>query len=598
MAKKRKPQNFREQLADLFPQQNLKQNLTDNSEPEPDWQGIENPLQTLNYELFEKDSKNKDKELVKPVIETAVKADKTCASLYTFLNDRTKSLADTILTVQFPWLLRVGGVRGFRELLLPVLHPVYGIPYIPASSLKGITLAWAKNNQEIATDDIKRLLGYLDRKEASLGHVQFLDAFPTKPCLSLDIANPQWQWQGNEIKYKTEPHNLLSLHQPALVIGLMRTKLGSITEVEIVKDWLEKALNHQGLGSRVSTGYGRTSFESNLPHQSRSYEFELWTQGMYGAFPPTSDNLYSGVAEFRPTALRGILRYWLRAFALGIYDNNTAKELEKELFGTIETKAIPGSIRIGVKGEGKNQNDNLQPYIYTGKIFLESKNKKHLLLVEKILQISSCLGGMGRGSRRPLHKFQDHKNQDRLRGCYWELTNFELACNQDDWAKFLQDLYAEFKAVKPFSQKSLRVSNPGEPKNRNQDVMGQDTNIYLVPCLKPKMIHPKDVKNWQQNGANAEVRGQGLNKLYSSDDFKGEREVKNENRGNSHVGGNLGTPSYVTIKSNFPFRETPYQVVTIFGANHEERKKFAKALENDGAISISLSSAYQTIVGA
>jgi CRISPR-associated protein Cmr6 len=599
MAKQRKSQNLKEQLSALLPQANP----PNNSEPEPDWQKMENPLQALNHELFKKDSKKQ--ELVKPVIEVAIKADKTCAALYKFLNDRTRSLANITLTIQFPWLLRVGGVRGFRELLLPVLHPVYGIPYIPASSLKGVTLAWAKDNKKIAEADIKRLLGYLDGKEASLGCVQFLDAFPTKPCLSLDIANPQWKWQGNEIKYKTEPHTLLSLHQPALVIGLVRTKLGSITEVETVRNWLEEALNYKGLGSRVSTGYGRTSFQSNLP--SCSYEFELWTQGMYGAVPPTSENQYQGVVEFRPTALRGMLRYWFRAFALGIYDPVAAKKLEEDLFGTIETKAKEGSIRIGIRCEEKSQN----PYFYTGRIFLESKIEKHLLLGEKLLQISSHLGGMGRGARRPLHTFQlpnnqdksrdkTHKNKSQDRGCHWELINFQLPDNKDNWEKFLQELYAAFKAVKSLSGESLRASDPGEPKRqnqdiltRNQDVLDKNTKIYLVPGLNPTMIHPKTITNWQQNGANAEVRGKGLNKLYSSDDFKGERKVNNENRGNPHVGGNLGTPSYVIIKSNFPFKETPYQVVTIFGANNEHRDKFAKALEKDGAISISLSSAYE-----
>jgi hypothetical protein len=33
--------------------------------------------------------------------------------------------------------------------------------------------------------------------------------------------------------------------------------------------------------------------------------------------------------------------------------------------------------------------------------------------------------------------------------------------------------------------------------------------------------------------------------------------------------------------------------VTIFGADHEDRDKFAKDLEKDGAISISLLSAYE-----
>ncbi|MEA5503679.1 RAMP superfamily CRISPR-associated protein [Halotia wernerae UHCC 0503] len=580
MAKQRKSQNLKEQLSALLPQENL----PNNSEPEPVWDGMKNPLQALNHELFKKDSKNQ--ELVKPVIEVAIKADKTCASLYKFLNDRTKTLADKTLTVQFPWLLRVGGVRGFRELLLPVLHPVYGIPYIPASSLKGVTLAWARDNNN--ESDIKRLLGYLDGKEASLGHVQFLDAFPTQPCLSLDIANPQWKWQGHEIKYGTEPHTLLSLNQPALVIGIVRTKLGCIEDVETVKSWLKQALNQKGLGSRVSTGYGRPSFQSYLPNQSRNYEFQLWTQGMYGADIQK--------AEFRPTALRGMLRYWFRAFALGIYDPSTSKKFEEDLFGTIETQAKEGSIRIGVRWEeikkAEQKTDDLPTYVYRGKIFLESEIQKHLLLVKKILQISSYLGGIGRGARRPLHKFQDPDKHNRLRGCYWEILNFELSCNKDNWEQYLQSLYAAFQTVKSSSEQSLRASHPGYPKSRNQDVLDKNTKIYLVPCLNPNMIHPQKISNWRQKGDKLEVIGKGLHKLYSSDDFKGKRKVKNEERGNPHVGGELGTPSYVTIKSNFPNKENPYQVVTIFGADHEARNKFAQALEKDGAILISLASAY------
>jgi len=585
MAKQRKSQNFKEKLAALLPQQNL----PNNSEPEPVWDGIKNPLQALNHELFQEDERNgKKQELVKPVLEVAIEADKSCSTLYQYLNKRTETLADTTLKVQFLWLLRVSGVRGFRELLLPAMHPVYGIPYIPASSLKGVIHAWARN-KKVAEQEINRLLGYLNGKEASIGRVQILDAFPTKPCLSLDIANPQWTWKGNEIKYGTVPHTLLSLHQPALVIGLVRTKLGCLEDVKTVRGWLEQALDHKGLGSRISAGYGRTGFQSDLPNQSRHYEFELWTQGMYGADIQKS--------EFRPTALRGMLRYWFRAFALGIYHPDVCKTLEAELFGTIEPEAKEGSICIGVRWEeikkAEQKTDNLQPYIYTGKIFLESKVEKHLLLVEKILQISSHLGGMGRGARRPLHKFQDPAKQDRLRGCYWQIINFDISCNIKTWEECFQHLYEAFKAVKSLPEKSLRVCNPGNPKDRNQDVLDKNTKIYLVPCLNPEMKHPKKISNWRQNGDKLDVIGKALHRLYSDDKYKGKRNVNGQEKGNPYVGGELGTPSYVVIKSNFPQGENPYQVVTIFGANNSDRDDFSEKIrQKDGGIPISLSSAY------
>lgn len=583
MAKQRKSQNFKEQLTVLLGPENLSKN----SEPELVWDGIKNPLQTLNHELFQEDERNgKKQELVKPVLEAAIEADKSCSTLYQYLNKKTETLADTTVRVQFPWLLRVSGMRGFRELLLPAMHPVYGVPYIPASSLKGVIHAWARE-QKVAEQEINRLLGYLKGKEASIGRVQILDAFPTKPCLSLDIANPQWTWKGNEIKYGTVPHTLLSLHEPALVIGLVRTKLGCLEDVETIRGWLEQAINQKGLGSRVSTGYGRSGFQSDLPNQSRRYEFELWTQGMYGADTQKS--------EFRPTALRGMLRYWFRAFALGIYDPDVCKSLEAELFGTIEPKVKEGSIRIGVRcnaSKNTEPENDLQPYKYTGKFFLESKVQKHLLLVEKILQISSHLGGIGRGARRPLHKFRDPANQDRLRGCYWEIINFELSCNIKTWEESFQHLYEAFKAVKSFPEQSLRVGNLGNPKDRNQDVFDRNTKIYLLPCLNPEMKHPEKISNWRQNGDKLDVIGKALHRLYSDDKYKGKRNVNGQEKGNPYVGGELGTPSYVVISSNFPQGQNPYQVVTIFGANHPERNEFAKALEKDGAILISLASAY------
>ena len=51
--------------------------------------------------------------------------------------------------------------------------------------------------------------------------------------------------------------------------------------------------------------------------------------------------------------------------------------------------------------------------------------------------------------------------------------------------------------------------------------------------------------------------------------------------GNSLVGGTLETPSFVIIKSNFPSFGDPYQVVTIFGANHPQRNNFVQALPDN-----------------
>ncbi|MBV6628144.1 MAG: CRISPR-associated protein Cmr6 [Rivularia sp. (in: Bacteria)] len=554
-----KQENFQDQLGSILADNNIPINL----EPQLVLDNIKNPLQSLNHKLFEKDEKNQ--EFVKPVIEASIEAERDCLELYQYLTQKTKSIADETLEVSFPWRLRVGGMRGFRDLLLPAMHPIYGIPYIPASSIKGSVKAWAKKSRNIDLAEIDRILGYLEGDKASMGTVQILDAFPTKRCLSMDIANPQWKWEGEKVKYETSPHHWLSMDKPNLVIGLAHTSRSAKNSDDLseVKKWLQQALS-EGIGSRVSTGYGRLNSNTSLLHR-REYKFQMWTQGMHGS---NQKNV-----EFRPTAVRGMLRYWFRAIALGLYSPKECKTLESQLFGTLEPKTVEGSLRININLDNLEEDEQLSPCFYEGKIVLETKEEKHLNLIEKVLQLSSHLGGIGRGARRPLHL-----NDKRLRGCYWLLTDFQLTNKKEDWENFFKKVYKAFTDVKPRYKPG--EGNPGTPGNRYQDVLNKNTQIYIVP--DPGMKHPRDVKKWSE-GYKPEVLGKALKLLYSSNEYKGgERDVrKGVFEGNPLVGGKLNTPSYVVIKSNFPKAINPYQVVTIFGANQQQRKAFADELLRD-----------------
>ncbi|HBB34727.1 MAG TPA: CRISPR-associated protein Cmr6 [Cyanobacteria bacterium UBA8803] len=530
------------------------------------------PLQALNHTFFGVE------ETPQRALEQAAAADDTCQSLYQQLTQKTKLLANEVLTVEFPWRVRVGGTRGFRDLLLPVFHPVYGVPYIPSSSIKGVVRAWAKQHQSV--NEINRLLGTLD---GGVGCVQFLDAFPTGPCLSVDMANPQWHWDYNQVKYDPQPHALLSMEQPEIVIGLALTSRGTSQEdVKKVKEWLEQALAASGIGSRVSSGYGRTVLTLSTEAISRSYRFRLWTAGMYGAFAPNAENQYQGTPEFRPTAVRGMLRYWFRAIALGLYPPQQCQELEATIFGTIEPTTKKGSIRIGVEWE-EEEGDRTHPHFYSGKIFLEAQDQDHLTLISRVLLLASHLGGIGRGSRRSLHWNEPYPG---LRGCHWEinLSKFPLPSSRTTWPKFLQLVLDSFLTVQN-PNGSPGSGNPGNPGNRYQDVLNRNARIYLVRCQE--LQHPEAVSDWQRNGMNSKVRGQALTLLYDNR-FKG---VNPQGEGNANVGGRISnngdgsTPSYVVIKSNFPAGKSPYQTVTILGANQGNRAAFEQALP-PGAIKV------------
>lgn len=519
-----------------------------------------NPLQALNF--VEPNLPPEDDE--KPrmdILQASIESEKACIQIYDRLNERTERLAGKgglTFKAQFPWRLRVGGTRGFRELLLPVLHPVFGIPYLPASSLKGAARAWAKHNE---VENVSDLLGFLDGKIAKAAQIEFLDAFPTKPCLSVDMANNLWRWEGDRdrIRYQSEPHPLLSLEKPEFLIGIVPTnRCQNPDDLKTVKTWLENALT-AGIGSRVSAGYGRSSIISTSKSFISRHQFSLFTQGMHGAF--------KNVVEFRPTAVRGMLRYWFRAVALGLYSPQECKQLEKRLFGSIEP-ATEGSIRIAVE-LNNNQPPNCNPWVYEGAIVLEAKYSDDLKLAQYLLKLASHFGGIGQGARRPLHW-----NNGRLRGCHWELTEYILPAQKQDWRQLFDGIVDAFERVNGQSAR-VGAGEPGTPGDRTQDVLNKNARIYLVPC--PNLTKPELVGNWSTEGITSQVRGLALEKLYSDTKFKGQAQ----DGGNPHVGGAMGTPSYVVIQSNFPIGVMAYQAVTIFGANHPDRVAFANALPSD-----------------
>ncbi|NEQ32840.1 MAG: hypothetical protein F6K04_17860, partial [Leptolyngbya sp. SIO4C5] len=427
---------------------------------------VRSPLQVLITQPFRQD--NKGNELADQVLlKTAQAEQNSCKKLYTYLCDRTELLADEVITVRFPWRLRVGGTRGFRELILPVFHPVYGIPYVPSSSLKGFLRAWARNAQQEA---FNRLLGFLEGDKAAVAAVQILDAFPTAPCLKLDMANPQWTWKGNQVRYGTVPHSLLSMAEVTLKIGLTRTSIGSAADVEVVKNWLKQAFQAEGLGSRVSAGYGQatridgsasTSFSSLTHPHSSEHPFEFWSQGIYGPNEKTP--------EFRSVAVRGVLRYWFRAVALALYSADDCRTLEQKVFGGIEPQPQEGSFKLISVLDDEDVGSQIKPHSGTGKLILQTKKNQHLVLLQALLKLAFHIGGLGRGARRPLHW-----NSGRLRGCFWQVTTPEeiLPCTLQAWEQFFQDLLTAFDQVLPVSVPALtpqptatpNLSRPQRPK--------------------------------------------------------------------------------------------------------------------------------------
>jgi CRISPR-associated protein Cmr6 len=173
------------------------------------------------------------------------------------------------------------------------LHHIYGIPYIPASSIKGTLRSWyildkyidkgiemegyAIENEtfckvfgcpkELKINGKSFLSGLKYKGESSEfeGNVIFFDAFPlTVPQLKLDIMNPHYQPYYSDNEGKTPPADYFSPN-PIMFLTVEKTvfrmyfgvkKENQKELVEVTKTWLTKALYERGIGAKTSAGYG------------------------------------------------------------------------------------------------------------------------------------------------------------------------------------------------------------------------------------------------------------------------------------------------------------------------------------------------------
>lgn len=168
--------------------------------------------------------------------------------------------------LKISYRLVIGGEASIYETSLR-LHHIYGIPYIPASAVKGVVRSYIigetfENNEDKALQDesFMDIFGSTDQE----GKVTFFDAFPTKtPTLKVDIMNPHYGHYYSDGKAPTDtnnpvPINFLTVENTPFkfVIGSKETlKTVKIGNNKIIK-WLEEALQNHGIGAKTAVGYG------------------------------------------------------------------------------------------------------------------------------------------------------------------------------------------------------------------------------------------------------------------------------------------------------------------------------------------------------
>ncbi|NLU49949.1 MAG: type III-B CRISPR module RAMP protein Cmr6 [Syntrophomonadaceae bacterium] len=178
------------------------------------------------------------------------------------------------------------GAAHVRETSL-TLHPVYGIPYIPGSSVKGLLRHWfvrafasgeldrfeAGQGLTPEQEDLRKLyhdvFGSQERKGLLLGFDVFLapNAKLIPDVMTVHYPN-YYRGQGQpEDSDSPVPISFYTVKTAGVVEFVLAVEknpgperlasgLSSTEILELAGDWLAKALSELGIGSKTSSGYG------------------------------------------------------------------------------------------------------------------------------------------------------------------------------------------------------------------------------------------------------------------------------------------------------------------------------------------------------
>ncbi len=161
-----------------------------------------------------------------------------------------------------------------------IWHPTLGVPYLPASSVKGLLKAWQRDWTDKSEDQQTKIDEWFGTQEKA-GKLIFFDAIPIEPVtLTPDVMTPhygKWYEKGNEIKKLDESekipadwHNpvpvpFLAVEKASFLFIIMPREAADAKEAENAMTALTEALKTIGAGAKTAVGYGyfeKTEYDS------------------------------------------------------------------------------------------------------------------------------------------------------------------------------------------------------------------------------------------------------------------------------------------------------------------------------------------------
>ena len=239
-------------------------------------------LRLYRYTCVEK---VKDEKKAKPLL--CIKAIDFASHKSTFenLNNRVESILKTVpysrqfsVAQQSRWAIGTGGASPYGNLLLLTLHPIYGVPYIPASTLKGLTRrCWIDENCEEndSGNEVLRMFGSSadelssgeQVKTGQTGKLMFFDSYPHVTGIGKlvkDVFTPHYPDYYGKLGCvpPTDDQNPIPIEFLCLEGFKFTVYIGAQTslsddEEKKLKNVVISLFSRPGVGAKTALGYGR-----------------------------------------------------------------------------------------------------------------------------------------------------------------------------------------------------------------------------------------------------------------------------------------------------------------------------------------------------
>lgn len=172
-------------------------------------------------------------------------------------------------TTRGPLAIGLGNASAYEVGL--TLHHTYGVPYLPASALKGLALQAAMQNG-MAQEDRDELFGSVGQA----GAVDFLDGWlrpkqgQTLQLDTITVHHPTYYCDGSEWPTDFDDPNPVTFLSVRPSLSFEIAVVGQADWAMLAAKLLRWGLEHLGLGGKTNAGYG--GFECGEAEQMLSAE--------------------------------------------------------------------------------------------------------------------------------------------------------------------------------------------------------------------------------------------------------------------------------------------------------------------------------------